>query len=440
MKKWICLLLAALFVSGGALAEGGVRLTVSEPTISVGEHALSPDLSLTLAALADGSALYAEGRLDAGGRAVWPMQARMEGDSWLLRIDDSAVYALDGADAPGPAQLLSLALPLTAAAQLDAGALTRQLRAQLERCWPEGNAPVELDAMAAVAFLDNWLAKAGAPVQRAAAQRVSAAVGGPTRAATLAEALIGLEVGAILEPMDESTCTLRITVDGDSLSIAVAAVEDGESSLSLLLSEALCSREPLRNGLLLVMEMSGSEDTIAVLLGEDGAVSAAVMRGFKELAPAAELDFRLDLFHLIPGDAAELRLGTLRLQADASGTVAVPYGCLVELTGTGGAWRGHGIAGIHGGDFRSIEAFAPAQRLEFAVSVAPAALEDSLAGATALSTDDWRNAAGLLLAFTGQAANAELLFSGELFDEISAAGTDLLDALGDAFGELASIL
>ena len=427
MKRMLAFALILLLAMGSALAEAGAgwRLDAHSLVVTVGEERFAPDLSYELEALAEGSALYAESAVRLGDDELFPMQAMFDGGELTVRLDGSDVYRFDPDsgvfDEP---ESLSMALALTAAMGLDARALAAEFYALLVENWPEAGETAALDGAALIAMLDDWLAEAGAPVQAAVAKRISEAVGGPTRAVTVADALAGLELPATLENSPtEGVVILSLTLgEGASVAFLATRFNEGGPSRSFLAIDA---------AILLAGPMPLTDDPAPFaanqwmfLMDERGNIAASPM---SDEASGEQLSASLSS----DGDGSQLHLSYEETYAPEDETLFDSAGTTsVEISATGdadGVWRADVTASRTSGTL-------PDWTVEFTLELAPAQVENPLADAEAIPAGGLeRGTAGLLLAQAGQTADLALLLGDDLIAQIG-------DALGVAWDSVSSML
>ena len=427
MKRMLAFALILLLAMGSALAEAGAgwRLDAHSLVVTVGEERFAPDLSYELEALAEGSALYAESAVRLGDDELFPMQAMFDGGELTVRLDGSDVYRFDPDsgvfDEP---ESLSMALALTAAMGLDARALAAEFYALLVENWPEDGETAALDGAALIAMLDDWLAEAGAPVQAAVAKRISEAVGGPTRAVTVADALAGLELTATLENSPtEGVVILSLTLgEGASVAFLATRFNEGGPSRSFLAIDA---------AILLAGPMPLTDDPAPFaanqwmfLMDERGNIAASPM---SDEASGEQLSASLSS----DGDGSQLHLSYEETYAPEDETLFDSAGTTsVEISATGdadGVWRADVTASRTSGTL-------PDWTVEFTLELAPAQVENPLADAEAIPAGGLeRGTAGLLLAQASQTADLALLLGDDLIAQIG-------DALGVAWDSVSSML
>lgn len=427
MKRMLAFALILLLAMGSALAEAGAgwRLDAHSLVVTVGEERFAPDLSYELEALAEGSALYAESAVRLGDDELFPMQAMFDGGELIVRLDGSDVYRFDPDsgvfDEP---ESLSMALALTAAMGLDARALAAEFYALLVENWPEDGETAALDGAALIAMLDDWLAEAGAPVQAAVAKRISEAVGGPTRAVTVADALAGLELTATLENSPtEGVVILSLTLgEGASVAFLATRFNEGGPSRSFLAIDA---------AILLAGPMPLTDDPAPFaanqwmfLMDERGNIAASPM---SDEASGEQLSASLSS----DGDGSQLHLSYEETYAPEDETLFDSAGTTsVEISATGdadGVWRADVTASRTSGTL-------PDWTVEFTLELAPAQVENPLADAEAIPAGGLeRGTAGLLLAQASQTADLALLLGDDLIAQIG-------DALGVAWDSVSSML
>lgn len=427
MKRMLAFALILLLAMGSALAEAGAgwRLDAHSLVVTVGEERFAPDLSYELEALAEGSALYAESAVRLGDDELFPMQAMFDGGELTVRLDGSDVYRFDPDsgvfDEP---ESLSMALALTAAMGLDARALAAEFYALLVENWPEDGETAVLDGAALIAMLDDWLAEAGAPVQAAVAKRISEAVGGPTRAVTVADALAGLELTATLENSPtEGVVILSLTLgEGASVAFLATRFNEGGPSRSFLAIDA---------AILLAGPMPLTDDPAPFaanqwmfLMDERGNIAASPM---SDEASGEQLSASLSS----DGDGSQLHLSYEETYAPEDETLFDSAGTTsVEISATGdadGVWRADVTASRTSGTL-------PDWTVEFTLELAPAQVENPLADAEAIPAGGLeRGTAGLLLAQASQTADLALLLGDDLIAQIG-------DALGVAWDSVSSML
>lgn len=427
MKRMLAFALILLLAMGSALAEAGAgwRLDAHSLVVTVGEERFAPDLSYELEALAEGSALYAESAVRLGDDELFPMQAMFDGGELTVRLDGSDVYRFDPDsgvfDEP---ESLSMALALTAAMGLDARALAAEFYALLVENWPEAGETAALDGAALIAMLDDWLAEAGAPVQAAVAKRISEAVGGPTRAVTVADALAGLELTATLENSPtEGVVILSLTLgEGASVAFLATRFNEGGPSRSFLAIDA---------AILLAGPMPLTDDPAPFaanqwmfLMDERGNIAASPM---SDEASGEQLSASLSS----DGDGSQLHLSYEETYAPEDETLFDSAGTTsVEISATGdadGVWRADVTASRTSGTL-------PDWTVEFTLELAPAQVENPLADAEAIPAGGLeRGTAGLLLAQASQTADLALLLGDDLIAQIG-------DALGVAWDSVSSML
>lgn len=427
MKRMLAFALILLLAMGSALAEAGAgwRLDAHSLVVTVGEERFAPDLSYELEALAEGSALYAESAVRLGDDELFPMQAMFDGGELTVRLDGSDVYRFDPDsgvfDEP---ESLSMALALTAAMGLDARALAAEFYALLVENWPEAGETAALDGAALIAMLDDWLAEAGAPVQAAVAKRISEAVGGPTRAVTVADALAGLELTATLENSPtEGVVILSLTLgEGASVAFLATRFNEGGPSRSFLAIDA---------AILLAGPMPLTDDPAPFaanqwmfLMDERGNIAASPM---SDEASGEQLSASLSS----DGDGSQLHLSYEETYAPEDETLFDSAGTTsVEISATGdadGVWRADVTASRTSGTL-------PDWTVEFTLELAPAQVENPLADAETIPAGGLeRGTAGLLLAQASQTADLALLLGDDLIAQIG-------DALGVAWDSVSSML
>ena len=427
MKRVLAFALIFLLAMGGALAEAGAgwRLDAHSLVVTVGEERFAPDLSYELEALAEGSALYAESAVRLGDDELFPMQAMFDGDELTVRLDGSDAYRFDPDsgvfDEP---ESLSIALALTAAMGLDARALAAEFYALLVENWPEDGETAALDGAALVAMLDGWLAAGGAPVQAAAAQYVSEAVGGPTRAVTVADALAGLELTATLENSSaEGVVILSLTL-GEGASVAFLATrfnEGGPNRSFLTMGAAVMLAGPMP-------PTDGPAPLTAnqwmFLMDERGGIAATPL---SDEASGGQLSASLSS----DGGGSQLHLSYEETYAPEDETLLDSAGTTsVEISATGdadGVWHADVTASRTSGTL-------PDWTVEFALELAPAQVENPLADAEVIPAGGLEHGtAGLLLAQAGQTADLALLLGDDLVAQIA-------DALGQAWDSVSGAL
>lgn len=427
MKRMLAFALILLLAMGSALAEAGAgwRLDAHSLVVTVGEERFAPDLSYELEALAEGSALYAESAVRLGDDELFPMQAMFDGGELTVRLDGSDVYRFDPDsgvfDEP---ESLSMALALTAAMGLDARALAAEFYALLVENWPEAGETAALDGAALIAMLDDWLAEAGAPVQAAVAKRISEAVGGPTRAVTVADALAGLELTATLENSPtEGVVILSLTLgEGASVAFLATRFNEGGPSRSFLAIDAailLAGPTPLTDD-----PAPFAANQWMFLMDERGNIAASPM---SDEASGEQLSASLSS----DGDGSQLHLSYEETYAPEDETLFDSAGTTsVEISATGdadGVWRADVTASRTSGTL-------PDWTVEFTLELAPAQVENPLADAEAIPAGSLeRGTAGLLLAQASQTADLALLLGDDLIAQIG-------DALGVAWDSVSSML